>query len=190
MATGAKRNNRTTGAACLKHRTDMWWDNDNEIPDNIRAYAAMISHIDAMVGLMLGCLTNTVSPKTPGLSLVTTAKCYLTTKALPKATPFRGSSGVPFMIKPPIKDVFGTPDADNTPRMTANNRGLADLMPTVLDIAGVTFRKASTAVRPYHSCHHKRRSVSTCHWSSTKTSASPMVVTVIAGSATKSRNAL
>ena len=106
----------------LKHRTDMWWDNDNEIPDNIRAYAAMISHIDAMVGMMLGCLNEHGVAKNTWIILTGDhGEMLFDHKGFAKATPFRGSSGVPFMIKPPIKDVFGTLTPITSRALTANN---------------------------------------------------------------------
>lgn len=123
----------------LKHRTHLWWENDNEIPDNIRAYAAMVSHIDAMVGMMLGCLAEEGLTKNTWVLLIGDhGEMLFDHKGFSKATPFRGSSGVPFMVKPPIKDVFGTDDAPHLPRIDRTQPvGLTDLMPTVLDIAGV-----------------------------------------------------
>ena len=37
-------------------RSHLWMDNRKEIADNIRAYCAMVSHIDAMVGVIIGGL--------------------------------------------------------------------------------------------------------------------------------------
>jgi len=124
----------------LKHRTHLWWDHPHEIPDNIRAYAAMLSHIDAMVGMILGQLKESgVLNKTWILLVGDHGEMLFDHKGFAKATPFRGSSGVPFMIRPPVKTAIQNEGMEKTLPLIDRTHAvsLTDFMPTVLDIAGV-----------------------------------------------------
>ena len=137
----------------LKHRTNLWWDNANEIPDNIRAYAAMISHIDAMVGMMLGALAEHKVAKNTWILLVADhGEMLFDHKGFAKATPFRGSAGIPFFLRPPVKDAFIPERKEHLPAADASQPvSLTDFMPTVLDIAGLTCpnEMEGTSLLPY-----------------------------------------
>ncbi len=123
-----------------KHRTHLWWDHPHEIPDNIRAYAAMISHIDAMIGMVLGQLKESGLANNTWILLTGDhGEMLFDHKGFAKATPFRGSAGVPFMIRPPVRDVIQNEGMERT--LPCINRShavsLTDLMPTLLDIANI-----------------------------------------------------
>ncbi len=123
----------------LKHRTHLWWDHPDEIPNNIRAYAAMVSHIDSMVGMILGGLKeHKVDRNTWVLLIADHGEMLFDHKGFAKATPFSGSSLVPFFVKPPVHEIMGTDRQPSLPRIdTTQQVGLQDVMPTVLDIAGL-----------------------------------------------------
>ena len=123
----------------LKHRSHLWWDHPHEIPDSLRAYAAMITHIDAMVGMLLGSLAEHGVAKNTWVMLIGDhGDMLFDHKGFSKATPLRGASGVPFMIKPPVGKIFNTPAFDQLPRIDRQQPvGLVDVLPTVLDMAGI-----------------------------------------------------
>jgi arylsulfatase A-like enzyme len=115
-----------------KHRTHLWWDHPNEIPNNIRAYAAMISHIDSMVGMILGALAEHGVKKNTWVLLVADhGEMLFDHKGFAKATPFSGSSLVPFFVKPPVHEIMGTDREPALPRIdTTQQVGLQDVMQT------------------------------------------------------------
>jgi arylsulfatase A-like enzyme len=122
----------------LNHRAHLWREHPHEIPDNIRAYAAMISHIDSMVGMMLGCLAEHKLERDTWILLVGDhGEMLFDHNGYAKATPFRGSAGIPFFIKPPRQGIVGSGMEAHLPRIDRELCvSLTDLMPTILDIAG------------------------------------------------------
>jgi len=123
----------------LNHRSNLWWDHPNEIPNSIRAYAAMISHIDAMVGMILGSLAEYGVSKDTWIILTGDhGEMLFDHHGFAKATPFRGSAGVPLFIKPPASLVVSSEMEKHLPRIDRELAvSLTDIMPTILDVAGV-----------------------------------------------------
>ena len=123
-----------------KHRSHLWMDNEKEIADNIRAYCAMVSHIDAMIGVLLGGLKDAgVFENTWILLTSDHGEMLFDHRGFAKGTPFMASAGVPFMVRAPVKIALdrGYGDNEALPRIdTEQCVGLADVMPTVLDITG------------------------------------------------------
>lgn len=121
-----------------KHRSHLWMDNEKEIADNIRAYCAMISHIDAMVGVMLGALKEAgVFDNTWILLTADHGEMLFDHRGFAKGTPFAASAGVPWMLRAPVNQAIAQGLGEVLPRIDTNQCvGLADVMPTVLDITG------------------------------------------------------
>jgi len=122
-----------------KHRTHLWWDHPDEIPNNIRAYAAMISHIDSMIGMLLGCLQEYGDESNTWVMLVSDhGEMLFDHRGFAKATPFRGSSGIAFFVKPPKRHAIEAGLAEALPRIDERQPvEITDVMPTILDIAGL-----------------------------------------------------
>lgn len=123
-----------------KHRSHLWLDNDKEIADNIRAYCAMVSHIDAMVGVILGGLKEAGVFENTWILLVSDhGEMLFDHRGFAKGTPFSASAGIPFMVRAPVKQALNQGLGDDLPRVDSQQPvGLADVMPTVLDITGTT----------------------------------------------------
>ena len=122
-----------------KHRTHLWWDHPTEIKDNIRSYAAMITHIDAMVGMIVGSLKEHKVYENTWIFLVADhGEMLFDHRGFAKATPFTGSSGIPFRVRPPLKTAMKEGLADDLPRVDREQPvGLADVMPSVLEAVGL-----------------------------------------------------
>ena len=121
----------------LKNNFDDWRDHPLVIQQSLRGVAAMITHIDSMIGVFLGHL------REHGL-LDNTLVIFVSDHGdqlfdhgnLAKGDFFRGSTNVPFIVRPPrawARDHgFEFGQIDNRSPVA-----LRDIMPTILDICGV-----------------------------------------------------
>jgi arylsulfatase A-like enzyme len=121
----------------LKNNFDDWREHPLMIQQSLRGFAAMITHIDSMIGVVLGhlrehgLLDNTLIIFTSdhGDQLFDHGN-------LAKGDFFRGSTNVPYIVRPPRAwarehdFVFSRTNA-------ATPVGHKDTMPTILDICGV-----------------------------------------------------
>lgn len=120
----------------LHQNFDDWKNHLLLIQQSLRGFAAMITHIDSMVGVLLGqlrehgLLANTMIIVTSDHGDV-----LFDHGNLAKIDFFRGSTNVPFIVRPPRP--WAT---DNSFRYgqvdVATPVGLADIMPTILDVCG------------------------------------------------------
>lgn len=123
----------------LQRYNDYEWLRRNPLAmqQSLRGFAAMITHIDSMVGVILGQLrehglfndTLIVFTSDHGDQLFDHGN-------FAKGDFFRGSTNVPFIVRPPSSwaqenDFFPGRVNQTTPV------GLQDIMPTILDICGV-----------------------------------------------------
>jgi arylsulfatase A-like enzyme len=121
----------------LKSNHDDWKDHPLMIQLSLRGFAAMITHIDSMIGVLLGHLrehglldnTLVIFTSDHGDQLFDHGN-------LAKGDFFRGSTNVPYILRPPRawarQHKFTFTQVD-----TATPAGHEDTMPTILDICGV-----------------------------------------------------
>jgi len=121
----------------LKSNYDDWKDHPLMIQQSLRGFAAMITHIDSMIGVLLGHLrehglldnTLVIFTSDHGDQLFDHGN-------LAKGDFFRGSTNVPYIVRPPRawarRHNFTFTQVD-----TATPAGHEDTMPTILDICGV-----------------------------------------------------
>ena len=103
----------------------------------MRAYAAIVTHIDSMIGMILGALREAELLDNTHVFFTGDHGDHLFDHGdLGKGDFFRGSAGIPYIVRPARtwaqRTGFrqGRADADHA-------AGLADLMPTILDLCGL-----------------------------------------------------
>jgi len=121
----------------LSNNFDDWRDHPLMIQQSLRGFAAMITHIDSMVGVLLGHLReNGLLDNTLVIFTSDHGDQLFDHGNLAKGDFFRGSTNVPYIVRPPrtwAKDhAFTFSHVDATTPV-----GHQDTMPTILDICGV-----------------------------------------------------
>ncbi len=121
----------------LRNNYDDWKDHPLVIQQSLRGFAAMITHIDSMIGVFLGQLReHGLLDNTMVLFVSDHGDQLFDHGNLAKGDFFRGSTNVPFIVRPSrrwarIHDFhFGQMD-------TSAPVSLRDVMPTVLDLCGL-----------------------------------------------------
>jgi len=121
----------------IRNNYNDWKEHPLMIQQSLRGYAAMVTHIDSMIGVFLGTL------REHGL-LDNTLIIFISDHGdqlfdhgnLAKGDFFRGSTNIPFIIRPPKhwarKYNMSLGRVNNTAPV-----GLMDIMPTILDICGI-----------------------------------------------------
>jgi arylsulfatase A-like enzyme len=124
----------------LQGRSNLfdWLGQEHVVQQNLRGYAAMITHIDAMVGVLVGQLseygllnnTHIIFTSDHGEALFDHEACA-------KGTPFHGPANIPMIVAPSTNWVRqqDRPDLLGRPGLSAP-AGLADVLPTILDLCG------------------------------------------------------
>jgi arylsulfatase A-like enzyme len=121
----------------LRNNYDDWKDHPLMIQQSLRGFAALITHIDSMIGVFLGhlrehgLLDNTLIIFTSdhGDQLFDHGN-------LAKGDFFRGSTNVPYIVRPP-RAWAAAHDFAYSRTDTTTPVGLQDIMPTILDVCGV-----------------------------------------------------
>lgn len=132
----AKRPSRLDLLA-LRHNYALWRDNPLMLQQTLRGFAAMITHIDSMIGVLLGTLREH--------GLLDNTLVILTSDHgdnlfdhgdFAKGDFLRGSTNVPLVVRPPRG--WGEKHGVHRDRQnTTTPVGLMDIMPTILDICGL-----------------------------------------------------
>jgi arylsulfatase A-like enzyme len=121
----------------LRNNYDDWKDHPLMVQQSLRGFAALITHIDSMIGVFLGhlrehgLLDNTLIIFTSdhGDQLFDHGN-------LAKGDFFRGSTNVPYIVRPP-RAWAAAHDFAYSRTDTTTPVGLQDIMPTILDVCGV-----------------------------------------------------
>lgn len=120
-----------------KHLWDFWKDNPLMVQQTLRGFAAMITHIDSMIGVLLGTLREAgLLENTLVIFTADHGDQLFDHGSFAKSDFFRGAANVPFIVRPPKgwgKRVGTRRDAVDTHTPV----GLMDVMPTILDICDV-----------------------------------------------------
>lgn len=121
----------------LKNNFADWKDHPLMIQQSLRGFAAMITHIDSMIGVVLGHLREHRLLDNTLVILTSDHGDHLFDHGnLAKSDFFRGATNVPFIVRPPRawarEHGFNFTQTD-----TATPVGLMDIMPTILDICGI-----------------------------------------------------
>jgi arylsulfatase A-like enzyme len=121
----------------LKNNYDDWKDHPLMIQQSLRGFAAMITHIDSMIGVFLGQLReHGLLDNTLILFVSDHGDQLFDHGNLAKGDFFRGSTNVPFIVRPPRPWArahdFAWGQVDATTPVS-----LRDVMPTILDVCGV-----------------------------------------------------
>ena len=116
-----------------------WIDKPHIIQQNLRGYAAMITHIDAKIGMVMGQLRDEgVLDNTHIIFTADHGEALFDHQTIAKNTPFHGSVNVPFIVAPAKTWHSQRKCTDQLGREPFTTPvGLSDLMPTILDLAGV-----------------------------------------------------
>jgi arylsulfatase A-like enzyme len=121
----------------LKNNYYDWQDHPLMIQQSLRGFAAMITHIDSMIGVFLGHLREHGLLDNTLVLLVSDHGDQLFDHGnLAKGEFFRGSTNIPFIVRPPR----GWAKAHGFRYGRVNRTapvGLQDVMPTILDVCGV-----------------------------------------------------
>jgi arylsulfatase len=107
------------------------------IQQSLRGFAALITHLDSMIGAILGTLREEGVLQDTWIVFTSDHGDQLFDHGhFAKGDFFHGSTRVPFIVRPP--DAWRTAHGLHAGRIdTRTPVGLADLMPTLLDLAGV-----------------------------------------------------
>lgn len=124
-----------TGA--MRHSLAYWRDNPLLLQQTLRGFAAMITHIDSMVGVLLGTLREHALLDNTLIILTSDHGDNLFDHGFFAKTNFmRGSANIPFIVRPPR--AWGQTHGARRDRVnTTAPVGLMDIMPTILDICGI-----------------------------------------------------
>ena len=146
----------------LHNNFDDWRDHPLMIQQSLRGFAALITHIDSMVGVLLGHLREHGLLDNTSIIFTSDHGDHLFDHGnLAKGDFFRGSTNVPFIVRPSRPWAraagFAFSEADTTTPV-----GHQDIMPTLLDLCGLqipesvegqslvpTLLGESAAFRPY-----------------------------------------
>jgi len=133
---GSKLPSRIAAQRNVNHWDDIK-DHPLFIPQTLRGFAAMITHIDSMIGQLLGTLREAgVLADTWVVFTSDHGDQLFDHGAFAKGDFFRGSCNIPFLIQPPARwrEANGlAPESIDRSHAV----GLADLMPTLLEAAGI-----------------------------------------------------
>lgn len=124
-------------AARDSHNWDGIRDHPLGFQPSLRGFAAMISHIDAMIGCLVGQLREAGQLEDTWFLLTSDhGDALFDHGAFAKSHFLRGSSNVPFIVRPPQnwRKKHGVPTGRVDERTPV---GLMDIMPTILEAAGV-----------------------------------------------------
>ncbi|GAA3401408.1 sulfatase-like hydrolase/transferase [Paenibacillus hodogayensis] len=147
----------------LRHNYEQWREHPLMVQQTLKGYAALITHIDSMIGVFLGTLrehkllddTLIVFTSDHGDNLFDHG-------TFAKGDFFRGSASIPFIVRPPRP----RGEADRFARGKTDRESpvaLMDVMPTLLDACGIPIpesvsgtsllpllgREATGTFRPY-----------------------------------------
>ena len=103
----------------------------------LRGYAALVTHIDSMIGVLLGTLREKgLLDNTHVLLTSDHGDTLFDHGNVAKSDFFRGSTGVPYLVRP--APTWGD-EHDFRPDRTDTDRpvGLMDVMPTIMDLCGL-----------------------------------------------------
>jgi len=122
----------------LKNNYDMWKGHPLVIQQSLKGYAAMITHIDSMIGVFLGTLReNGLLDNTMIIFTSDHGDNLFDHGGLAKVDFFKGSCSIPYIICPPKKWV-----TENGFILGQLNKktsaSLMDIMPTVLEMCGIS----------------------------------------------------
>ncbi|HHT28333.1 MAG TPA: sulfatase-like hydrolase/transferase [Firmicutes bacterium] len=121
----------------VRNNYDLWQNHPFMTQQILRGFAALITHIDSMIGVLLGTLrehgllhnTLIIFTSDHGDNLFDHGDFY-------KSDYFRGSANIPFLVRPP--KAWGEGHGAVRDRIdTAAPVALMDIMPTILDICGI-----------------------------------------------------
>lgn len=116
---------------------DDFKDNPEQMQQIFRAYAAMVTHIDSMIGTLLGSLQELRLRQNTHVIFTSDHGDHLFDHGnFGKSDFFRGSCGIPFIVSP-ARTWSKTHDFKPGQIDTDHAVGLIDLMPTMLDLCGV-----------------------------------------------------
>lgn len=119
----------------INHQYDNWRHNRNMIQQSLRAYAALITHIDTRIGQLLGTLREQGLLANTWVFFVADHGEHLFEHHMFAKSDFLSSSGnIPYMIVPPGR-MHREFDAQLGQRCT-HPVGLIDILPTLVEIAG------------------------------------------------------
>jgi arylsulfatase len=135
-------------------RAAFQWDilrsRPDEIQESLRAYAALITHIDSRIGQIIGTLRERGVLNNTLIALVADHGDQLFDHgAFAKGDFLTGSCHIPYVIVPPLRQ--RAPALTGVP-VTSHAVGLADLAPTILDWCGVRAPEGmeGASLRPFH----------------------------------------
>ena len=115
-----------------------WNDRDRQIADSKRAYAALIHHIDARIGMLLGTLRERrLLSNTIVLFTADHGDALFDHHHQAKGNYLQGSCGIPLILCPAPNDQRNDPSVLGT-TVTNTSPGLADVMPTLLECADLS----------------------------------------------------
>jgi len=121
----------------IRHSLHYWKENPLLMQQTLRGYAALITHIDSMIGVLLGTLREHGLLDNTLIMLTSDHGDNLFDHGFfAKSNFMRGSASIPFIIRPPR----GWGDKHGVRRDRVNTStpvGLMDIMPTILDICGI-----------------------------------------------------
>lgn len=121
----------------LKNNYNDWKYHPLFIQQSLRGFAAMITHIDSMIGVFLGTLReHDLLDNTLVIFTSDHGDQLFNHGNLAKGDYFRGSTNVPFIVRPPR----GWLEKQGSVRGRVNKTsavGLMDIMPTILDICRI-----------------------------------------------------
>jgi arylsulfatase A-like enzyme len=144
---------RHIAADRLAHNWDLWGERDEEIQDTLRAYAALITHIDTRIGPIIGTLRELgLLQNTLILFVADHGDQLFDHGGFAKGDFLTGSCQIPFILTPPESDP--SIDRSQLGRVVRHvSPGLIDVMPTLLDFASIPAPEGieGQSLRPFFS---------------------------------------
>ena len=121
----------------LRNNFDDWKDHPLMVQQSLRGFAAMITHIDSMMGVFLGHLREHGLLDNTLVIFTSDHGDHLFDHGnLAKSDFFRGATNVPFIVRPPRP--WARERGFEYGRVnTMAPVGLMDVMPTILDVCGI-----------------------------------------------------
>lgn len=124
----------------LRHNYDQWRAHPLMVQQTLRGYAALITQIDSCIGVLLGTLReHKLLDRTLIVFTSDHGDNLFDHGAFAKGDFFRGSAGIPFIIRPP-KHGDGQEGAVGWARGKTDRTtpvALMDVMPTILEACGI-----------------------------------------------------
>lgn len=121
----------------LRHNYEQWRHHPLLVQQTLRGYAASITHIDSMIGVFLGTLReHKLLDETLVIFTSDHGDNLFDHGAFAKGDFFRGSTGIPYIIRPPRSwdKRYGFVRGQTDWTTTA---ALMDIMPTILEACGI-----------------------------------------------------